>query len=158
MSGILSMGYAKSMSAGKFSFNHGDGPMLHMQTVQQTRRQRVGMLKKQYGTWAALNERLQWEKTSARLSQIHSGTLRSDRGTPYTMGDDTAREIEVKLGLPVGWMDTPPSLSELHGNSDALDKVAELMAAMEPEMQYMVVRMVAAASQPAEGTNGDKKH
>ena len=70
------------------------------------------------------------------------------------MGDDTAREIETKLGLPQGWMDTPPSLAEQFGHSAPLDKIAELLATMEPEMQYKVVRMVGAFAQPAEGTNG----
>lgn len=114
------------------------------------------MLYAKYGKWASLNEALGWEKTNARLSQIHSGTLRSDRGTPYTMGDDTAREIEQKLSLPTGWMDTPPSLAEQFGHSPALDKMAALMATMEPEMQYRVVRMVGELTQPAEGTNGEK--
>jgi hypothetical protein len=127
-----------------------------MQTVHDTRRQRVGLLKKKYGRWSVLNEALGWDKTNTRLSQIHSGTLRSDRGTPYMMGDETAREIEQKLGLENGWMDTPPSLAEQFGHSEPLDKMAALMAAMEPEMQYKVVRMVAALSQPAEGTNGEK--
>lgn len=73
------------------------------------------------------------------------------------MGDETAREIEQKLGLEEGWMDTPPSLSEQFGHSEPLDRMAALMAAMEPEMQYKVVRLVAAMAEPAEGTNG-KSH
>lgn len=129
-----------------------------MQTVQDTRRQRLGMLKEKYGRWVDLNAAIGWESTNARLSQIHSGTLRSDRGTPYTMGDDTAREIEKKLDLPTGWMDTPPSLSETYGTSATLERLAELLACMEPEMQYKVVRMVAALNEPAEGTNDDKPH
>lgn len=73
------------------------------------------------------------------------------------MGDETAREIESKLDKPLGWMDTPPTLAEQFGQSGPLDKMAELMAAMEPEMQYKVVRLVAAMAEPAEGTNGDNK-
>jgi len=158
MIGIVSPGYRKAISSGKFSFIHWDGPIFGMQTVHETRRQRVGMLKKKYVRWSVINELLGWDKTNTRLSQIHSGTLRSDRGTPYIMGDDTAREIEQKLGLENGWMDTPPSPAEQFGHSAPLDKMAELMAAMEPEMQYKVVRLVAAMAEPAEGTNGDNKH
>ncbi len=116
------------------------------------------MLKEKYGRWVDLNAAIGWESTNARLSQIHSGTLRSDRGTPYTMGDDTAREIEKKLDLPTGWMDTPPGLSETYGTSAPLERLAELLACMEPEMQYKVVRMVAALNEPAEGTNDGKPH
>jgi hypothetical protein len=153
---IVSTGYVNAISPGNFFFNHGDGSIPLMQTVQDTRRQRVGILKKKYGKWSELNDALGWERTNTRLSQIHSGTLRSDRGTPYTMGDDTAREIETKLGLPVGWMDTPPSLAEQFGHSEPLDKMAELMAVMEPAMQYQAVRVVGALVKPAEGTNGEK--
>lgn len=127
-----------------------------MQTVQETRRQRLGLLKEKYGRWVDVNAALGWESTNARLSQIHSGTLRSDRGTPYTMGDETAREIEQKLALPVGWMDTPPSYAELSSGNAPLDRIAELFAVMEPEMQYKVVRLVVALNEPANGTNGHR--
>ena len=70
------------------------------------------------------------------------------------MGDDTAREIEQKLKLPIGWMDTPPTAADLYGGNAPLDRLTELMAAMEPEMQYKIVRMVAALSEPANGTHG----
>lgn len=128
--------------------------MPQMQTVQETRRQRLGLLKEKYGRWVDLNAALNWESTNARLSQIHSGTLRSDRGTPYTMGDDTAREIEQKLNLPLGWMDTPPSAADTYGTNEPLERMAALFAVMEPEMQYKVVRMVAALNEQADGTNG----
>jgi len=156
MEHIVSTGYVNAISQGKFFFIPWDGPIQRMQTVQETRRQRVGMLKKKYVKWSALNDALGWEKTNTRLSQIHSGTLRSDRGTPYTMGDDTAREIEQKLQLPDGWMDTPPSYAELHGTSDPMSKMNELMTAMEPEMQYQAVRLVGALAEPtqANGTSG----
>lgn len=158
MSGIVSMGYWKSISPGQFFSFAGGGPLPAMQTVHETRRQRLGMLKEKYKHWSTLNAAIGWEKTNTRLSQIHKGTLRSDRGVPFVLGDDTAREIERKLELPEGWMDTPPTLTEQFGHSEALDRVAALMAAMEPEMQYKVVRLVAAVAEPAEGTNGDRKH
>lgn len=119
-----------------------------MQTVQDTRRQRLGMLKQKHGRWSVINNLLEWDTNSARLSQIHSGTLRSDRGTLYTMGDDTAREIEGKLGLPVGWMDTPPSYGELRGEDHPLCKGVQLLEAMEPEAQYQAVRLLTALQQP----------
>ena len=40
--------------------------------------------------------------------------------------------------------------------SQPLERMAELFAVMEPEMQYKVVRMVAALNEQADGTNGGK--
>lgn len=112
------------------------------------------MLKKQYGTWADLNQAVGWEKTSARLSQIFSATIRSDRGKPYVMGDETAREIETALELPTGWMDTPPTYAELHDEPDVTSMVIELMDAMEPEKRYQALRVLDALTQPSNGTTG----
>ena len=154
MDAIVSLGYCNSTSLGQYIFLPCGDVIARMQTVQETRRQRLGILKERYGRWVDLNSALGWESTNARLSQIHSGTLRSDRGTPYTMGDDTAREIEHKLDLPTGWMDNPPSPIESYGMTAPLERMAELFAVMEPEMQYKVVRMVAALNEQADGTNG----
>lgn len=90
-----------------------------MQTVFETRRIRLRQLIAQYKTIAALNVKLGWEETNARLSQIQNRSIRSDRGTPYEMGDTTAREIEEALRLPTGWMDTPPGL-EFAGDGEHL--------------------------------------
>jgi hypothetical protein len=128
-----------------------------MQTVHDTRRQRLERLIQQYGSIAALNEALSWPRTDSRLSRIRNENARPDRdGKVFQMGDNIAREIEATLNLGTGWMDTPPSLSEQYAKSEPMERMASLMAVMEPEMQYKVVRMVAALSQPAEGTNGDK--
>lgn len=156
MATIVSTGYANAISPGNFFFTHGDGSIPPMQTVQDTRRQRVGILKTKYVKWSTLNEALGWERTNTRLSQIHSGTLRSDRGTPYTMGDDTAREIESKLKLPEGWMDTPPTYAELNGQPDPASMAASMLAAMEPEAQYQALRLLGALAEPtkANGTIG----
>lgn len=155
MQAIVSPGYVKSISYGRFFFYPAACSIGTMQTVQDTRRQRLAMLKKKHGKWSDINQVLGWEKTNARLSQILSGTLRSDRGTPYTMGDDTAREIEQKMGLPAGWMDTPPTYSEIHGQDDPISKVVDLMGAMEPGERYQALRLLGAIAQPpqANGTN-----
>lgn len=127
-----------------------------VQTIAETRRQRLQMLIDEAGSLAALNDRLERERTDATLSQIKNKSPHHKTGKPRAMGDDLAREIEAKLGKPEGWMDTPPSLAEQFGHSEPMEKLAQLMAAMEPEMQYKVVRMVGALAQPAEGTNGEK--
>lgn len=126
-----------------------------MQTIHDTRKQRLEMLIEKHRSIAELNDALGWPRTDSRLTRIRNGNTRTDRdGKVFQMGDAMAREIETALKLETGWMDTPPSLSEQYGHSEPLDKMAALLAAMEPEMQYKVVRMVAALSQPADGTNG----
>lgn len=124
-----------------------------MQTVYETRRARLGMLKKQYQTWAHLNDALGWERTSARLSQIFNQTARKDRGTTYEMGDPTAREIEKTLGLDIGWMDTPPTYAELHGENDPRAKAMLMMEGLPPDQWDTALRLLGALAQPA-GRNG----
>lgn len=135
-----------------------------MKTVEETRRDRLQLLVKQHGGdrdgMANLCEALGMARNNtAGLTRILNANVRHERdGEVYEMGSKKAREIEQKLGLPVGWMDTPLSLAEQFGHSEPLDKMAELLAAMEPEMQYKAVRLVAAIAEPAEGTNGERKH
>ena len=124
-----------------------------MQTVYETRRIRLGMLKTKHKSWAALNEAMGWDRTSARLSQIHSQTPRRDRGTTYTMGDSTARDIETALKLELGWMDTPPTYAELYGEQDPRAIVLTLMESLPPEEWPTAVRLLSALKEPA-GKNG----
>jgi hypothetical protein len=79
-----------------------------MQTIDETRRQRLQILIDRHGTLAALNEALGLARTDATLSQIKNKSAHSKTGTPRCMGDPLARRIEEKLDLPLGWMDTPP--------------------------------------------------
>lgn len=118
------------------------------------------MLLDEYGGLAELNDRLERTRTDATLSQIKNQSPHHKTGKPRVMGDEIARGIEEKLGLPEGWMDTPPSYAELHGTADPRSKMEELLMTMEPEMQYQAVRLVGALAQPhkANGTNGDNKH
>jgi hypothetical protein len=73
------------------------------------------------------------------------------------MGDAMAREIEEKLSLPVGWMDTPPSYLEINGDNDPRTKVMQLMEAMPPDQWQTAVRLLDALAQPAKG-NGTTSH
>lgn len=125
-----------------------------MNTVFETRRIRLRMLVEKYGTVVQLNRELGWANTNARLYQIHNRSIRSDRGTPYEMGDPTAREVEILLKLPVGWMDTPPTYAELAGGDDPRVKVALAMERMPDSEIYQLQRFVDAVAQPAkDGTN-----
>lgn len=144
----LSRGYELSITSGKYLYLPDGYVMPDMQTVFETRRTRLGMLVARHGgNVANLNRALGWEDTNARLYQIHNRSIRADRGTPYEMGDVTAREIEEKLSLGLGWMDTPPSFSELYGEEDPRTKVMLLMEAIPPDQWPTVVRVVDAITQ-----------
>ena len=120
-----------------------------MQTVYGTRRVRLSMLLEKHGTFAAINEALEWPRTDSRLSRIRNANTRTDRdGKVFQMGDGIAREIEEKLKLPEGWMDTPPTYAELHGEEDPRTKVLQLMESMEASEWARVVRLVDALAQP----------
>jgi len=147
----LSRGYNLSISTGKYEFLTLGYVISAMQTVFETRRARLNMLVSRYGSVANLNRALGWEETNARLYQIHNRSIRSDRGTPYEMGDPTAREIEETLSLGLGWMDTPPTYADMNGSDDPRTKVMQLMEAMPPDQWATAVRLLDALAQPAKG-------
>ena len=126
-----------------------------MQTISETRLTRLAMLVKQHGgSLAALNEAIGLDRTDATLSQIRTKAPHSKTGKPRVMGDDLARKIEEKLSLGLGWMDTPPSYAELHGEEDPRTKVFQLLEAMPPDQWPTAVRLLDALAQPATGTQG----
>jgi hypothetical protein len=78
-----------------------------MKTVAETRRERLEILIEKHGSVAVLNEALGWARTDPKLAQIRNANVRAGRAKPYQMGDAMARDIEDKLRLERGWMDTP---------------------------------------------------
>jgi hypothetical protein len=132
-------------------------PMTSMQTVSETRRTRLEMLIKKYGSVAEVNAAMGWARTDPKLTQIRNANARAGRSKPYQMGDAMAREIETTLKLEHGWMDTPPTYAELHGEEDPRTKVMQLMEAMPPDQWATVVRLVDAVAQPAAATGTDGK-
>lgn len=154
MGGILSLGHALSIPLGQFSTDTLPLCNLTMQTVYTTRRLRLEQLKVRFKSWAALNEALGWERTSARLSQIYNRTERKDRGTYYEMGDPTAREIEARLELGEGWMDTPPSNAELYGENDPRTKAMVIMEDLPADQWGVALRLLSALAQPAPPKTG----
>lgn len=152
----LSHGYNLSITLGQYEYLPVGYSITVMQTVFETRRTRLAMLVKRFGTVANVNRELGWEVNNARLYQIHNRSIRSDRGTPFEMGDPTAREIEEKLALGLGWMDTPPSYAELHGEEDPRTKVMLLMESMPADQWDTAVRLLDAFAQPTKKvSNGD---
>lgn len=125
-----------------------------MQTVFETRRARLKELIGKYGSISALNQALGWDATNPRLSQIQNRSIRSDRGTPYEMGDATAREIEEKLALGTGWMDTPQGYAA--PTDQRIAHVLKIMESMPDWQLDQAVKIVDTLAQPTRknGTNG----
>lgn len=153
---VFPMGETLSSPYGEFSFSPAGGQILRMEIVEETRRIRLQMLVKKHGSMASLCERLGYARNeTATLTRILNANIRHDRGgEPYNMGSPIARKIEEKLSLGLGWMDTPPSYAELHGEEDPRTKVMLLMEAMPPDQWSTAVRLLDALAQPATGTLG----
>lgn len=76
-----------------------------MKTIEETYRERLLMLSKEYGGQTGLSKRI--DKSPAQISQWINGSADSKTGKARSMKSDTAREIEVALKLPRGWFDQP---------------------------------------------------
>lgn len=126
-----------------------------MQTISETRLARLGILVKRHNdSLAELNEAIGLDRTDATLSQVRTKAPHSKTGKPRVMGDDLARKIEDRLGLGLGWMDTPPTWADLHGEDDPRTKAMLLLDAMAPSQWQTAVRLLDALVQPANGTTG----
>lgn len=145
-----------SIANASFSFVGPAHVITGVQTIAETRRQRLTMLLAKHKSLAELNDRLGLARTDATLSQIKNQSAHHKTGKPRAMGDELARRIEGALNLPEGWMDTPPTYAELHGEPDIISKALTLLEAMEPQARYQALRLLDALAQPpmANGTNG----
>ena len=76
-----------------------------MKTIEETYRERLLMLSKEYGGQTGLSKRI--DKSPAQISQWINGSADSKTGKARSMKSDTAREIEITLKLPRGWFDQP---------------------------------------------------
>ena len=153
---VFPEGETLSRPLGEFCFSPMGGPIPTMEPVEETRRTRLRMLVKQHGSMASLCQKLGYARTeTATLTRILNANVRHDRGgKPYNMGSPMARQIEEKLSLDVGWMDTPPRFADLHGEEDPRSKVMLLMESMPPDQWPTAVRLLDALTQPATGTHG----
>lgn len=159
MSGILiPNGYTKSIPYGKFTYWGLKCDHHRVQTIDETRRARLEILVRRHGgKLANLNEALGYERTHTQLARIRNKNNRTDRpGKGYVMGDQQARDIEEKLGLEHGWMDTPPTYAELHGEQDPRSKALILMDALPPDQWDTALRLLDALAKPTQenGTTG----
>lgn len=128
-----------------------------MQPVEDTRRERLKRLAEKEGGLANLCARLGLSrKETSGLSRILNANIRHEReGAPYVMGSQMARNLEDKLGLPSGLMDTPLTYAEIHNDEDPRTLVMHLMEGMPASEWATVVRLVDALAQPApKASNG----
>lgn len=79
--------------------------MAGMQTVSEIRHANLLSLIKQAGSVQAFADQV--ERSHSQISQLKNRSKHSKTGEPRDVGDDMARHIEGKLGLPTGWMDAP---------------------------------------------------
>ena len=71
-----------------------------MKTIEETYRERLLMLSKEYGGQTGLSKRI--DKSPVQISQWINGSADSKTGKARSMKSDTAREIEIALKLPRG--------------------------------------------------------
>lgn len=139
---------------GEFLFELQNVLLSPMNPVEETRRVRLRMLVKQHESMANLCQTLGYARTeTATLTRIMNANVRHDRdGKPYNMGSPMARQIEEKLSLGVGWMDTPPTYAELDGD----DRQAQMLLAMEsiPADLWPTARRLLDALSKPEAKNG----
>lgn len=76
-----------------------------MPDVYETRRQNLLSLINIYGSVAKLNEVLGRKRYDGTLHQIKNKTKTPSSSRERTMGAEIARNIEIRLHLPPGWMD-----------------------------------------------------
>lgn len=113
------------------------------------------MLLKKYKTFAELNEALGWPRTDGRLSRIKNQNARKDRdGKVFEMGDNIAREIEEKLLLVHGWMDTPPTYADMQDDPNPRAQLLAVMDALPPDQYATATRLLAALAESDQLKNG----
>lgn len=76
-----------------------------MNTIEEIRRLRLAELKKEFGSYVALNSRLGLTARDSTLSQCGNASSNSKSGKPRSMGSELARALERATGKEIGWMD-----------------------------------------------------
>lgn len=117
-----------------------------MNTVEETRLLRLKMLVERHKEAARLAEVL--GKAPAQISQY----ITKNR----SIGSTFARETEECLGLPRGWMDTPPTYAELQDKPDPMTMALAVMEQMPEDLQRQALRLLDALAQPPIKTGTDR--
>lgn len=115
-----------------------------MKTCKEIRYDNLLLLIEKFGSIQKLADAL--DKSHGQISQLKNKAKDSKTGNARSIGDDQARDIELKLGLEVGWMDherDPNAASLSAGLSKKFlhpttQKVVDLMEAMDDETRGAV--------------------
>lgn len=108
-----------------------------MKTVEEVRRARLSLLRKEVGTLVKLNEKIGLNKRDSTLSQILNSAKNSKTGKGKEMGSPLARRLEAACGKDLGWMDTDPDL-ERPAVARQTPEIATLAAAFSRLAQHQV--------------------
>lgn len=93
-------------------------------TIADIRRRNLAALIAEAGSQRALADAM--EIAPAQISQWVTAAPNAKTGTPRTVGDESARALEVAMGKPKGWLD------HWHGERGETDEPA---AAAEPSLR-----------------------
>lgn len=156
---LLPIGEDLSIPNGEFPQYVPGGHDWAVKTVYETRRERLEWLIQRHGgKLANLNEALGYERTSPKLSRLRNANARLDRpGKAYFMGDAIAREIEVRLSLQTGTMDTPLTYAEMHPD-DRITHAMKVMESMTPHQLDQAVRVLDTLAEPPTDTLKNGTH
>jgi hypothetical protein len=107
------------------------------------RRRRLEELRARFKTLTALNRALGRSERDYTLGQLLNQSPDSKTGKPRQMGSVMARAIEAKLGLPKGWMDSPPAGSaEFQGTLASAVNMICAQADRNPDAQEAIVDLL----------------
>lgn len=120
-----------------------------MKTVEEVRRERLQMLRDEFGTWSALNAKLDLSVRDSTLSQYLNQSKGTKTDKPKVMGSPMARRLEQACGKEIGWMDTDPQLERAAAAYEAI--AAQVMQQAGPEPEPTIVRVTRAAGHPRRG-------
>ncbi|HJV75375.1 MAG TPA: hypothetical protein VJ654_14205 [Noviherbaspirillum sp.] len=82
-----------------------------MKTIDEIRRERLALLKAEYGGVGKLAEQL--EKSFSQVSQWINASTHSATGKTRGISDEQCRMIEEKCEKPRGWMDSDPDMIDV---------------------------------------------
>lgn len=84
------------------------------------------------------------------LSVLANAKVHSDTGKARKVGDHTARQLEIGMSKPVGWMDVDHSEARDHNEAAYLDRLRELT----PSQRDQLVRLMAEFSSANAAASG----
>lgn len=124
-----------------------------MKTVEEVRRLRLGLLREEFGTLVALNEKIGLDKRDSTLSQILNSAPNSKTKKPKEMGSPMARKLEQACDKEVGWMDTDPALLDKGFSQEAAEIAAGIDSFTDPSQREWVIELCRQATRAPRSGN-----